>query len=94
MLHKAYTSKGGAVVTRKEIGRLAATEFNGRQVVLLMQYIWRLLPLINFLLDQERGHHRSRFSYQEKYSSGLFPCPAGGQGERELHPRIQRHKRC
>ncbi len=51
------------MVTRKEIGRLATTAFNGRQVGLLMQYISRLLPLINFLLDQERGHHRSRFSY-------------------------------
>ena len=35
ILHRAYTSKGGAVITRKEIGRLAATEFNGRQVGLL-----------------------------------------------------------
>lgn len=46
------------------------------------------------MLDQERGYHRSRSSYQEKYSGGLFPFRTGGQGERELHPRIQRHKRC
>jgi hypothetical protein len=32
MLHRVHTSKGGAMVTRKEIGRLATTEFNGRQV--------------------------------------------------------------
>jgi len=30
ILYRAYTSKGGAVVTRKEIGRLATTELNGR----------------------------------------------------------------
>ncbi len=35
MLHRAHTSKGGAVVTRNEIGRLATTDFNGRQVGLL-----------------------------------------------------------
>jgi len=35
MLHRAHTSNGGAVVTRKEIGRLATTELNGRQVGLL-----------------------------------------------------------
>jgi len=35
MLQRAHTSKGGAVVARKEIGRLATTEFNGRQVGLL-----------------------------------------------------------
>jgi len=32
MLHRVHTSKGGAMVTRKEIGRLATTKFNGRQV--------------------------------------------------------------
>ena len=35
MLHRAHTSTGGAVITRKELERLAAMEFNGRQVGLL-----------------------------------------------------------
>ena len=30
ILYRAHTSKGGAVITRKEIERLATTEFNGR----------------------------------------------------------------
>ena len=59
----------------------------------VIRYLWRLLPLINHLLDQKRGYYRSRSCYQEKYSSGLFPSPAGGHGEREFHPRIQRHQR-
>lgn len=53
---------------------------------------WRLLPLIRCLLDQELGYHSIRSSYQEEDSDGLFPCLTGGQGERELYPRIQRHK--
>ena len=32
MLHRAHTSQGGAVIARKEMERLATTEFNGRQV--------------------------------------------------------------
>ena len=92
MLHRVHTSKGRALITHKEIGRLAATEFNGRQVGLLCST--SALPLINFLLDHERGHHSLHSSYQGKDSGGLFPYPTGCQGERELHPRIQRYKHC
>ena len=89
ILHRAHTSQGGAVIARMEIERLAKAKLNSRQVSFAVHL--ETFPLIHCFLDQERGYYRSRSSYQEKYSGGLFPSPTGGQGERELHPRIQRH---
>lgn len=81
-------------MTPEDIRRLAATEFQRSTGWSSIELIWRLLPLINVLLDQECGHHSPCSSYQEKYSGGPLLCPTGGQGDRELHPRTQRHKRC
>ena len=92
MLHRAHTSQGGAVMARQEVEHLATTKFNGRPVGLLCSRSGDFLPLIRCLLDQERGYHSSRSSYQKKYSGSIFACPTSGQGKQELHPRIQRHK--
>ena len=91
-LHRTRTSQGAAVIARKDIERLATTAFNGRQVGLLCNTSGHLIPLTSCLLDQKCRCHSSRFSYQEEYPYGLFPCHTGCQGERELYPRIQRYQ--
>ena len=91
MLYQAYISQGRAIIADKEMEGLAKAKLNGRQVK-LCYLSGDFFPLINCFLDQERSCHCSRSSYQEKYSYSIFPSRAGGQGERELHPRIQRHE--